>query len=98
MLPGELVSPDKFKDISLYVIDTVVPKSKMLPHIGGTLRFYYRSGFVPVGTMFYIIEMLLEPHFDGIARLAYILRFADLASDQIDQIVEFASVYFCGTL
>ncbi len=85
------ISPDEFKDIDLYVIDTVAPLSKMLTQVGGTLWFYRRWGPSPVGAMFYILEMHLESYLDGIACLTYILWFANLASDQIDQVIEFTS-------
>ncbi len=62
----------------------------MLTHVGVTLWFYRGWVHSPVGAMLYILEMLLESHLDWIACLTYILWFANLASDQIDQVIEFA--------
>ncbi len=41
--------------------------------------------------MFYIFEVFLKPHLYRVHSLSHILGLAFLASDQVDQIVEFAS-------
>ncbi len=43
--------------------------------------------------MINILEVFLEPHLYGVHGLSHILGLAVLTSDQIDQIVEFASYF-----
>ncbi len=43
--------------------------------------------------MINILEVFLEPHLYGVHGLSHILGLVVLASDQIDQIVEFASYF-----
>ncbi len=90
---GIRIKADEFQDIDLYVLDRVSHLGEVESNVNSALRFCRWWGHCPVRAMINILEMFLEPHLYGVHGLSHILGFALLASDQMDQIVEFASYF-----